>query len=102
MFKKCPSDKINGTKNVLFFLSRAPTHHRFTINLRFLCELKHKGRLSRSVCVDFPFSIPFCFYYSLYFCSIKSMDSLTLKCHNSFQIKIIEKPHALLLPDPYF
>ena len=50
MFKKCPSDKINGTKNVLFFLSRAPTHHRFTINLRFLCELKHKGRLSRSVC----------------------------------------------------
>ena len=31
---------------------------------------------------DFPFSIPFRFYY---FCSIKSMDSLTLKCHNSFQ-----------------
>ena len=22
-----PSDKVNGTKNVLFFLSRAPAHH---------------------------------------------------------------------------
>ena len=27
------------------------------------------------------------------------MDSLTLKRHNSFQIKVIEKPHAVLLPD---
>ena len=26
-------DKINGTKNAFFFLSRAPTHHSFTLNL---------------------------------------------------------------------
>ena len=33
MLKKFPSDKINCTKNVLFFLLRAPTHHSFTFNL---------------------------------------------------------------------
>ena len=30
-------------------------------------------------------TIPFRFYLSLYFCLIKTMHSLTLKCHNSFQ-----------------
>ena len=50
MLKKIPSDKINGTKNALFFLSRAPTHHSFTFNLQFLYELKHKVRLSKTVC----------------------------------------------------
>ena len=49
MLKKIPSDKINGTKNALFFLSRAPTHHSFTFNLRFLYELKHKVRLYKTV-----------------------------------------------------
>ena len=49
MLKKFPSEKINGTKNALFFLSRAPTHHSFTFNLRFLCELRHKLRLSNTV-----------------------------------------------------
>ena len=49
MLKKIPSDKINGTKNALFFLSRAPTHHSFTFNLRFLYELKHKVCLSKTV-----------------------------------------------------
>ena len=34
--KKFPSDKINGTKKALFFLSRAPTHHSFTFNSQFL------------------------------------------------------------------
>ena len=55
MLKKIPSDKINGTKNALFFLSRAPTHHSFTFNLRFLYELKHKVRLSKTVCGIFHF-----------------------------------------------
>ena len=50
MLKKIPSDKINGTKNALFFLSRAPTHHSFTFNLQFLYELKQKVRLSKTVC----------------------------------------------------
>ena len=43
--KRFPSDKTNGTKNFLFFLSPAPTHHSFTFNLRFLYDLKHKVRL---------------------------------------------------------
>ena len=50
MLKKISLDKINGTKSALFFLSRAPTHHGFTFNLRFLYELKHKVRLSETVC----------------------------------------------------
>ena len=54
MLKKFPSDKINGTQNALFFLSRTPAHHSFT-NLRFLYELKHKVCLSKPVCGIFHF-----------------------------------------------
>ena len=61
MLKKFPSDKINGTKNVLFFLSRAPTHHSFIFNLRFLYELKYKLHLSKIVCVTFHFRFRFVF-----------------------------------------
>ena len=57
MLKKSPSGKINGTKDALFFLSRAPTHHRFTFNLRFLNELKHKVRLSKTMCGNFHFRL---------------------------------------------
>ena len=55
MLKKIPLDKINGTKNAFFFLSRAPTHHSFAFDLRFLYELKHKVRLSKTVCGIFDF-----------------------------------------------
>ena len=61
ILKKFPSDKINGTKNALFFLSRAPTHHSFTFNLRFLYELKHKVRLSKTGCRLFDFRFRFVF-----------------------------------------
>ena len=61
MLKKFPSDKINGTKNALFFLSRAPTYHSFTFNLRFLCELKHEVRPSKTVCGIFHFRFRFVF-----------------------------------------
>ena len=84
MLKKVPLDKINGKKDALFFLSRAPSHHSFTFNLRFLYELKLKIRLSKACVWDFPFSILFHFYLSLYSCSTKYMDSLTLERHNSF------------------
>ena len=84
MLKKNPSGKINGAKNTLFFLSRAPTHHGFTFKLRFLYELKHKVRLSKTVCGIFHFRFRFVFN-SLYFCSTKFMHSLALKRHNSFQ-----------------
>ena len=50
MFKKFPLDKINGTKNALFFLSRAAIPHSFTFNLRFLYELKDKGLVSKLLC----------------------------------------------------
>ena len=90
MLKKFPSDKINGTKNALFFLSRAPTHHNFTFNLRFLYELKHKVRLSKTVCeiFHFHFRLVFIKAYILLFCcccSTKCMDFFTLKRRNSFQ-----------------
>ena len=48
-------DKMNVTKNALFFLSRVPTHHSVTFNLRHLHELKHKFRLSKTVCGIFHF-----------------------------------------------
>ena len=50
MIETFSSEKINGTKNTLFILLQAPTHHSFTFNLRFLYELKHKNRLSKTVC----------------------------------------------------
>ena len=61
MLKTFPSDKINGTKNALFFLSRAPTNHSFTVNLQFLYELKHKVGLSKTVCEAFHFRFRFVF-----------------------------------------
>ena len=61
MLRKFPSDKINGTKNALFFLSRAPTHNSFTFNVRFLCDMKHKVCLSKPVCGIFHFR--FCFVF---------------------------------------
>ena len=61
MLKKYSLDKINGTKNALFFLLRAPTHHSFTFNLEFLYELKHKVRLSETVCGIFHFRFHFVF-----------------------------------------
>ena len=48
MLKKNFFGQRNRTKNPFFFLSRAPTHHSFTFNLRFVYELKHKVRLSKA------------------------------------------------------
>ena len=61
MLKRYSSDKINDTKNALFFLSRGPTHYSFTFNLRFLYELNHKVRLSKIVCGIFHFRFRFVF-----------------------------------------
>ena len=61
MLIKYPSYKINGAKNALFFLSRAPAHHSFTFNLRFLYELKHKVHLSKTLCGIFHFRFRFVF-----------------------------------------
>ena len=64
MFKKISFGQ-NGTKNVLFLLSQAQTRHSLTFKLRFLHELKHEVRFPKTAW-DFPFSIPFCFYYIVY------------------------------------
>ena len=61
MLKTLPSDKRNGTKNDLFFLSRAPTHHSFIFNLRFFYELKYKVRFSKTVSGIFHFRLCFVF-----------------------------------------
>ena len=57
MLKKFPS--VNGTKNALFFLSQAPTHHSFTFNLQFLYELKHMVCLSKTMSGIFHFWLCF-------------------------------------------
>ena len=60
MLKKNFSDKINGIKNALFF--GAPTaHHSFTFDSWFLNGLKHKFRLSESVCRILYFQFRFVF-----------------------------------------
>ena len=61
MLKKFPSDKTNGTKNALFFLSRASNHHSFTFNLPFFYELKHMDRLTKAACGIFHFRFRFIF-----------------------------------------
>ena len=69
---------MNGTKNALFFLSQAPTHHSFPFNLRFFLELYMGYAIFDSVLFLLKF---------LYFCSTKCMEYLTLNRHNSFQNK---------------
>ena len=51
----------NRYQNCPLFLSRAPTHHSFTFNLRFLYELKHKVRLPKTMCGIFHFRFGFVF-----------------------------------------
>ena len=84
ILKKFFSDKRNGTKNVLSFLSGTPTHHSFT----FICDYYMSRSIrfvSVKLCVGFSIfdSIPL--LLNLHFCSTKRMDSLRLKRHNSFQ-----------------
>ena len=61
MLKKIPWAKQTVQKYPLFFLSRAPTDHDFTLDLQFLCKLKHKVRLSKTVCGIFHFRFRFVF-----------------------------------------
>ena len=52
MLKKFPSDKINVTKNALFFF-RELQLISFTFNSQFLYELKHMVHLSKTDSVSF-------------------------------------------------
>ena len=80
MLKKLLSDKINVTKNLLFFQTR----HNFTFNLRFLYELKHRVHLSKSVGFSIFDSVSFLLKFT-FVLQQKSVDYVTLKRHNSFQ-----------------
>ena len=89
IIEKFPSGIINGTKNVLLFLLRAPAHNNLTFNFQFSYELKHKVCLCKTVCGISVFDSIY-FFLKFIFFSSKCMGSLTLKHHNSFQNKIIE------------
>ena len=80
MLKKLLSDKVNFTKNLLFFQTR----HNFTFNLRFLYELKHRVHLSKSVGFSIFDSVSFLLKFT-FILQQKSVDYVTLKRHNSFQ-----------------
>ena len=80
----------------------ASAHHSFTFNWRFLYELKHNVRLSKTVCGIFHFRFRFFFIQVNIFCSTKCMYSLTLKRHNSFQNCNNKKTVTVLLPDLWF
>ena len=92
--------QINITKNAHFFLLRAPTHHSFTFNLRFLYELKHKLRLSKTVCRIFHFRVSFIFIKVYIVVPKKCMDSFILKRHNSFQNENNRKATHIFAPRP--
>ena len=99
MLKKLPLDKINSTKNGLFFFWRASTDHSFTFNLRFLYELKHKVRLSKTVRGIFHLRFRFVFIKVYIFVQ---QNAWALSLRNAIipsKIKIIEKPQTVLLPD---
>ena len=75
MLTKFPSDKINGTKNALFFFFFAPTDYSFLL----VCDsyMILKVRVSKNFCGILISSFVFLF--------IKVHKYLTLKHHNSFQ-----------------
>ena len=56
--------------------------------------------ISLKLCVGFGILIPFRFYQSLYFCSTKYVDSLTLNRHNSFQNQKKRKAIHIFAPRP--
>ena len=88
-YKKCP---------LFSFVSSNSSQFYFAI----LVWAEAQWFVSLKLCVRFfNFdSVSFLLKFT-FICSIKYMDSLTLKRHNSFKIKIIEKPMTVLLPDLY-
>ena len=84
-------------KNVIFFLSRAPTHHSFTFNSRFIYDSKHNVRLSKTVCGTFHFR--FRFVFKVYIFVQQKAWTRLYNVISPFKIKRKEKPHTVLLPD---
>ena len=104
MLKKFTSDKINCTKMPSFFFNNLQLI--MVLLLIFASYTSWSTRfVSKAVCGLFHFRFHF-ILISLYFCSAKCMDSLTLKRNSfktiPFKIKIKEKPHTVLLRDLWF
>ena len=98
-YKKIPLDNINVTKNALFFLSQGPTHQSFTFNLELLHEINRKVHLSKSVCGILHF------LYRLVFIKVYKLSNKRHGFYNviiPFKIKIMKKPHTVLLTEIYF
>ena len=101
MLKKFQFGQNKRYKTVLFLL-RVPTHHSFTFDLRFLYELKHKVRLSKTVRGIFHF--PFRFVSIKVYIFVRQ-NAWTLWLYNviiPFKFKIIEKSLIFLLPAVWF
>ena len=64
--KKLPFGQNKRYRKSLFFLSRAPFHHSFTFDLRFLYELKRKVSLTLCVGLIFHFRFRFAFIFILF------------------------------------
>ena len=94
-------DKTQIKKQLKTTTTKNASEHQIitvlVIDLRFLYKLKRKARFSLW---DFPFSIKFRFYWSLYLCSTKCMDSLTLKRHDSIQNPKSRKATHIFAPKP--
>ena len=99
MFKTCLADKINGTKNVLLFLSRAPTYPSFTFNLQFLDVLSTRfASLKQCVWFSILDSVLFLLKFICLFNKMHGLFDFETS-YIFFKIKIIEKLHAGLHPD---
>ena len=102
MLKKFPLDKISVTQNVLFFLSQAPVLYSFTFNSQFLFKMNPKVYLSTTVCGIFHFWFCLTFIKVCFFCSKKVWTFWLQDNITPFKIRMIEKPHTVLLVDLQF
>ena len=100
--RKAFDDFKNSTKTALFFLSRAPNHHNFTFNSQFLYKLKHMVHHFKTVRVIFHFRFRLLFIKFYIFVQQKAWTLWLPKVVIPFKIKIIEKPHTVLVPDHWF
>ena len=75
---------------------------RFTFNLRFLCKLKHKVRLSKTVCGIFHFWFRFVFIKVYIFVQNNAWTLWFWNDITPFKFKIIGKPENVLLPNFWF
>ena len=88
MLEQFPLDKINSTKNALLI-------YGFNFNLRFLYELKHEVRLSKTLSGIFHFQFRFVFIKVYIFVQQNTWILWHWNLIIPFKIKIIEKTHFL-------